>query len=205
MPTVSTPFGVTLGTPVLTTAEPPDHSVITSAPVGFGGQQVTVSGASIVTAAGFAYGVAGRYSEVFTSTHSLHLGGERFGWQRSSERSTTISGAGGTADGTVAAEFENAFPANAVAQTGGNAKVVLATDTPHANGSDALAASYLEGMLGTGLLITPCDHAWCGCSGCHSARRCVDGLRRWWSTGDFARPSSLRSRLCRLTTQVAWS
>jgi putative cell wall-binding protein len=31
----------------------------------------------------------------------------------------------------------------------------LATDAAHANGSDALAASYLEGTLNTGLLITP--------------------------------------------------
>jgi putative cell wall-binding protein len=65
----------------------------------------------------------------------------------------TIAGADGTADGTVAAEFENAYPVTAV-NTGGNRNVVLATDVAHTNGSDALAASYLEGMLGTGLLIT---------------------------------------------------
>ncbi|MBW4079685.1 MAG: hypothetical protein HIU84_14520, partial [Acidobacteria bacterium] len=64
---------------------------------------------------------------------------------------TTIYGANGTADGTVAAEFENAYPTS----SGGNANVVLATDAPSANGSDALAASYLEGTLHTGLLITP--------------------------------------------------
>lgn len=64
---------------------------------------------------------------------------------------TTISGADGSADGTVAAEFENAYPAS----SGGNTSVVLATDAPSANGSDALAASYLEGTLHTGLLITP--------------------------------------------------
>ena len=68
---------------------------------------------------------------------------------------TTIYGPNGTADGTVAAEFESAFPADASTQSGGNTNVVLATDTPHTNGSDALAASYLEGTLGTGLLITP--------------------------------------------------
>jgi hypothetical protein len=68
---------------------------------------------------------------------------------------TTIYGPDGTADGTVAAEFENAFPADAGHQTGGNVNVVLATDAANANGSDALAASYLEGTLGTGLLITP--------------------------------------------------
>ncbi|MDE3030357.1 MAG: cell wall-binding repeat-containing protein, partial [Acidobacteriota bacterium] len=68
---------------------------------------------------------------------------------------TTIYGANGTADGTVAAEFESAFPVNATNQTGGNSSVVLATDAAQANGSDALAASYLEGTLGTGLLITP--------------------------------------------------
>jgi putative cell wall-binding protein len=67
---------------------------------------------------------------------------------------TTVYGPDGTADGTVAAEFETAFPTNATNGTGGNANVVLATDAPNANGSDALAASYLEGTLGTGLLIT---------------------------------------------------
>ncbi len=66
---------------------------------------------------------------------------------------TRIAGADGTADGTVAAEFEAAYPYNSVG-TGGNRNVVLATDAPHTNGSDALAASYLEGKLGTGLLIT---------------------------------------------------
>jgi putative cell wall-binding protein len=59
---------------------------------------------------------------------------------------TTIAGIDGTADGTVATEFESAYTSNA--------NVVLATDAPNANGSDALAASYLEGLLGTGLLIT---------------------------------------------------
>ncbi|HEY5304856.1 MAG TPA: cell wall-binding repeat-containing protein [Acidimicrobiales bacterium] len=68
---------------------------------------------------------------------------------------TTIYGADGTADGTVAAEFENAYPASSSSASSGNRKVVLATDAPSANGSDALAASYLEGTLGTGLLITP--------------------------------------------------
>jgi putative cell wall-binding protein len=66
--------------------------------------------------------------------------------------STQIYGADGTADGTVAAEFESAFPANASTQSGGNSTVVLATDVqPY----DALSAAYLEGQLGTGLLITP--------------------------------------------------
>ena len=68
---------------------------------------------------------------------------------------TTIFGADGTADGTVAAEFENAYPASASVTTSGNRNVVLATDAAHTNGSDALAASYLEGQLNTGLLITP--------------------------------------------------
>jgi len=63
-------------------------------------------------------------------------------------QATSIYGADGTADGTVAAEFRAAYP-------NGNSNVVLATDTPHTNGSDALAASYLEGTLHTGLLITP--------------------------------------------------
>ncbi len=150
LPTV-TPFGLTIGTPVLTTTSLLTIPV-TSAPVG--GAQVTISGASIVTGAGFAYGSQNATVKVVTSTLASTLVasasvGNILGTVN------TISGASGTADGTVAAEFENAFPANAVAQTGGNATVVLATDTPHANGSDALAASYLEGMLGTGLLITP--------------------------------------------------
>lgn len=68
---------------------------------------------------------------------------------------TTIYGADGTPDGTVAAEFENAYPASSGVPTSGNRNVVLATDAAHTNGSDALAASYLEGTLGTGLLITP--------------------------------------------------
>jgi putative cell wall-binding protein len=68
---------------------------------------------------------------------------------------TTIYGANGTADGTVAAEFENAYPANSGNTASGNRNVVLATDVAGTNGSDALAASYLEGTLGTGLLITP--------------------------------------------------
>ena len=68
---------------------------------------------------------------------------------------TTIFGANGTPDGTVAQEFLNAYPYNAVLGENGNPNVVLATDTPSANGSDALAASYLEGTLHTGLLITP--------------------------------------------------
>jgi putative cell wall-binding protein len=67
---------------------------------------------------------------------------------------TTIFGPDGTADGTVAAEFENAYPSNAAANEYGNVNAVLATDAAHTNGSDALAASYLEGTLHTGLLIT---------------------------------------------------
>jgi putative cell wall-binding protein len=59
---------------------------------------------------------------------------------------TTIAGL--TPDATVAAEFEAAFPS-------GVSSAVLATDAPATNGSDALAASYLEGTLHTGLLITP--------------------------------------------------
>ncbi|MBW4029547.1 MAG: hypothetical protein HIU57_02570 [Acidobacteria bacterium] len=68
---------------------------------------------------------------------------------------TTIFGANGTPDGTVAQEFLNAYPYNTASGQYGNRNVVLATDTPSANGSDALAASYLEGTLNTGLLITP--------------------------------------------------
>jgi hypothetical protein len=63
---------------------------------------------------------------------------------------TQIYGSDGTADGTVAQEFESAFPV-----TGGglgNTTAVLATDV---DPFDALSAAYLEGTLGTGLLITP--------------------------------------------------
>jgi hypothetical protein len=56
----------------------------------------------------------------------------------------SIAGADGTAPGTVAAEFEAAYPA-------GNPNVVLATGV---DPFDALSASYLEGELGTGELIT---------------------------------------------------
>nr|MDA8291260.1 cell wall-binding repeat-containing protein [Actinomycetota bacterium] len=65
-----------------------------------------------------------------------------------------IYGADGTPDGTVAQEFETAFPINSTANppTGGNSTAVLATDVqPY----DALSAAYLEGQLHTGLLITP--------------------------------------------------
>lgn len=65
-----------------------------------------------------------------------------------------IYGPDGTPDGTVAQEFESAFPVNSLTTTptGGNTSVVLATDVdPY----DALSAAYLEGQLHTGLLITP--------------------------------------------------
>ncbi|MHB1783932.1 MAG: hypothetical protein ACYCTE_14835 [Acidimicrobiales bacterium] len=65
-----------------------------------------------------------------------------------------IWGPDGTPDGTVAQEFESAFPVNSLTTTptGGNTTVVLATDVdPY----DALSAAYLEGQLHTGLLITP--------------------------------------------------
>ena len=55
---------------------------------------------------------------------------------------------GQTPDATVAQEFEAAFPVT----SGGNKTVVLATNV---DPFDALSASYLEGQLGTGLLITP--------------------------------------------------
>lgn len=113
-----------------------NNGTVTTAAAAVGAQTLTVS--SVVT------GVPPVVTEIAKGSVGSILG-----------TVTTIFGANGTADGTVAAEFENAFPANAQLQTGGNTNVVLATDTPHANGSDALAASYLEGTLGTGLLITP--------------------------------------------------
>jgi putative cell wall-binding protein len=65
-----------------------------------------------------------------------------------------IYGPDGTPDGTVAQEFESAFPVNSTGTgaVGGNSTVVLATD---ADPYDALSAAYLEGQLHTGLLITP--------------------------------------------------
>jgi putative cell wall-binding protein len=126
---------------------------VTNVPVG--GAQVTISNASVTTSG---TSVLGAQNVAFAVVPALGtpvpvaIGTSSVGNILGSV--TTIAGADGTADGTVAAEFMNAFPANAVAQTGGNANVVLATDAPNANGSDALAASYLEGTLGTGLLIT---------------------------------------------------
>ena len=62
--------------------------------------------------------------------------------------------AGSTVDGTAAAELEHQFDANGTACPGtqNSRPVVLATD---AGFSDALAASYLAGTLGTGELLTP--------------------------------------------------
>ena len=108
----------------------------------------TVSGASVTTSSTSTLGAQGIGITVANPTLTLFSNvsvGTILG------TTTTIFGADGTADGTVAAEFENAYPAG----SGGNRNVVLATDTPSANGSDALAASYLEGTLNTGLLITP--------------------------------------------------
>jgi putative cell wall-binding protein len=117
-----------------------------------GAAQITVSGLQVTTSTSattadqsaigaqdisiYVNGVSGTGSLVTSSASVGTIGGSV----------TTIAGA--TADATVAAEFEAAFP-------NGNTNVVLATDTPHTNGSDALAASYLEGQLHTGLLITP--------------------------------------------------
>jgi putative cell wall-binding protein len=141
LPTV-TPFGVTIGTPTfvggLLTIP------VTSAPTG--GAQITISGASVVTGAGFSYGQQKATVTVTTFTLAPTLvANASVGVILGTVN--TIAGSDGTADGTVAAEFENAFP-------GGSSTVVLATDAAHTNGSDALAAAYLEGMLGTGLLIT---------------------------------------------------
>lgn len=70
---------------------------------------------------------------------------------------------GQTADGTAVAEMESQWPATTSSNCPGTtvggtisqsrfAPVVLATDT---NYPDALAASYLAGYLGTGILLTP--------------------------------------------------
>jgi putative cell wall-binding protein len=56
---------------------------------------------------------------------------------------------GQTADATTAVEFENTYSPGC---TEGGGSVVLTTD---ADPYDALAASYLAGELGTGILITP--------------------------------------------------
>jgi putative cell wall-binding protein len=149
LPTINA-VGVTTGTP--TVAGAVLTIPVTSAPTG--GAQITISNAAVITTTGFGYGsqnvavavkpsTAGTLTAVSSTSVGNILG-----------TATTIAGTDGTADGTVAAEFENAFPTNAQNGTGGNANVVLATDAPSANGSDALAASYLEGTLGTGLLIT---------------------------------------------------
>ncbi len=61
---------------------------------------------------------------------------------------TSIAGA--DADGTAIAEMKAAFPFPAGCPT--NHAVVLATDQTF---PDALAASYLAGYLGTGILLTP--------------------------------------------------
>ena len=112
----------------------------------------TISGASVTTTATSPLG-ANNISVASTTPALTLFTGVSIGTILGS--TTTIFGADGTADGTVAAEFENAYPASAGVATSGNRNVVLATDTAHANGTDALAASYLEGTLNTGLLITP--------------------------------------------------
>jgi putative cell wall-binding protein len=62
--------------------------------------------------------------------------------------------AGTTPDGTAAKALESVFPGNrgTCPGTTGNRPVVLATDEHF---PDALAASYLEKWLGTGMLLTP--------------------------------------------------
>jgi putative cell wall-binding protein len=64
--------------------------------------------------------------------------------------------AGSTADGTAAAELYSQFnyARDICPGTIGARSVVLATDTTY---PDALAASYLAGRLGTGILLTPID------------------------------------------------
>jgi len=57
---------------------------------------------------------------------------------------------GTTADATAAAVFEKQFNTC----TEGGHSVVLATDAVNVGGIDAIAASYLEGKLSTGLLLT---------------------------------------------------
>jgi putative cell wall-binding protein len=145
-PTVST-VGFTVTAPG---AQPGNSSVLNLTVTGepaSGAASLTINNASVVTA-----GSTVGSQKVTVTNGATTIGSTSVGSILGTV--TTIAGADGTADGTVAAEFMNAFPANAVQQNGGNANVVLATDAPSANGSDALAASYLEGTLGTGLLIT---------------------------------------------------
>jgi putative cell wall-binding protein len=136
-----------------TNAHELDITVTSQPAAGFSGTW-TVSGLSVVTAnaAVGSHTAAVNYTNVAGSTATAVMGTIVVGNVLGSV--TTIYGADGTADGTVAAEFENAYPASANNASSGNRNVVLATDAPHANGSDALAASYLEGTLNTGLLIT---------------------------------------------------
>jgi putative cell wall-binding protein len=61
--------------------------------------------------------------------------------------------AGADTDGTAIAELEAAYPIQGGCVTGGN--VILATDQ---NFPDALAASFLAGNLGTGILLTPTNN-----------------------------------------------
>ena len=67
---------------------------------------------------------------------------------------------GTTPDATTAAEFDAAEVTSTVASNvvtytcTDNGNAVLATDAPNVHGQDALSAAYLEGQLGTGVLIT---------------------------------------------------
>jgi putative cell wall-binding protein len=81
-----------------------------------------------------------------TDTTSLSLGVTIFG----SAPTLNSAIAGADTDGTAIAELEAAYPIGSGCIPGG--KVILATDQ---NFPDALAASYLAGNLGTGLLLTP--------------------------------------------------
>jgi len=67
---------------------------------------------------------------------------------------TSTRTAGSDADATAIAEFESEFPGTTNSTTCANVPttVVLATDS---NFPDALSASYLEGVLGTGIFLTP--------------------------------------------------
>lgn len=134
-------FGPT-GTNVLDVAL--SANTTTSTLINISGLQVTTSGSSVSGAqqATISYmGTTAPYNTLTTlGTTSVGtlLGG-----------TSQIYGPDGTADGTVAQEFEAAFPATNGGT--GNSTAVLATN---ADPYDALAASYLEAQLHTGLLIT---------------------------------------------------
>lgn len=108
-------------------------------PVSGAGAQITISGLQVVPVKGAPPGpVMAKITANGTTIGNVTLATVLANANR-------IDGPAGTPDSTVAQEFLTAFPT-------GKAVAVLATN---ADPFDALAASYLEGQLGTGLLLTP--------------------------------------------------